>query len=151
MRGEFLVQDFMSAPAASVPPTARLVDVALSMRRSSKRHLLVVDDGRLVGLITDRDLQRCAPSRLMPITEEAYNELFERTQVDRVMVREPRTIARKAPLLEALTVMQQAQIGCLPVMDGEQVVGIITRGDLVEALRRLLAGPAAGNAQQPGH
>jgi acetoin utilization protein AcuB len=151
MRKEFLVQDFMSSPAVSVPASARLVDVALAMRRSATRHLLVVDGGRLVGLITDRDLQRCAPSRLMPVTEEAYNELFERTQVDRVMVREPRTIARSAPLLEAITIMQQAQIGCLPVMDGEQIVGIITRGDLVEALRQLLPGQAAGKSTPAGH
>lgn len=151
MRKEFLVQDFMSSPAVSVPSTARLVDAALAMRRSATRHLLVVDGGRLVGLITDRDLQRCAPSRLMPITEDAYNELFERTQVDRVMVREPRTIARSAPLLEAITIMQQAQIGCLPVMDGERVAGIITRRDLVEALRQVLSGQPAGKTTPSGH
>jgi acetoin utilization protein AcuB len=137
----------MSGPPVTIPLKARLVDAALLMRRSSVRHLLVVEGGRLVGLLTDRDLQRCAPSRLIPITEEAYNDMFAITPVERVMVRGPRTIPVNAPVIEAITTMQQAQIGCLPVMDGEKVVGIVTRWDLIEAFRRMLVEQTEGKTK----
>jgi acetoin utilization protein AcuB len=141
------VQSFMSGPPVTIPLKARLVDAALLMRRASVRHLLVVEGGRLVGLLTDRDLQRCAPSRLIPITEDAYNDMFANTTVDRVMVRDPRTIPVSAPVTEAITTMQQAQIGCLPVMDGEKIVGIVTRWDLIEAFRRMLVEQTEGKTK----
>lgn len=147
MQRQPLVQSFMSGPPVTIPLKARLVDAALLMRRASVRHLLVVEGGRLVGLLTDRDLQRCAPSRLIPITEYAYNDMFANTTVDRVMVRDPRTIPVSAPVIEAITTMQQAQIGCLPVMDGEKIVGIVTRWDLIEAFRRMLVEQTEGKTK----
>jgi acetoin utilization protein AcuB len=147
MQRQLLVQGLMSGPPVTIPLKARLVDAALLMRRSSVRHLLVVEGGRLVGLLTDRDLQRCAPSRLIPITEEAYNDMFANTPVERVMVRDPRTIPVSAPVIEAITTMQQAQIGCLPVMDGEKIVGIVTRWDLIEAFRRMLVEQTEGKTK----
>lgn len=147
MQRQPLVQSFMSGPPVTIPLKARLVDAALLMRRASVRHLLVVEGGRLVGLLTDRDLQRCAPSRLIPITEDAYNDMFANTTVDRVMVRDPRTIPVSAPVIEAITAMQQAQIGCLPVMDGEKIVGIVTRWDLIEAFRRMLVEQTEGKTK----
>ena len=147
MQRQLSVRDFTSGPPVTITPNARLVDAALLMRRMSVRHLLVVEGGRLVGLLTDRDLQRCAPSRLIPITEDAYNDLFADTTVDRVMVREPQTIPASTTLLVAITTMQQAQIGCLPVMEGEKVLGIVTRWDLIEALRRILVEEAEGETK----
>jgi len=124
----------------TVEPTTLLLDAALLLRASAIRHLPVVDKGRLVGLLTDRDIQRCAPSRLIPISEEDYNAVFAETCVDRVMTREPLVVPSDAPLLSAIGMMQQSRYGCLPVMDGERLVGILTRSDLVEALHRLLSG-----------
>jgi len=86
----------MCQPPITVDPSTFLLDAALMLRAGAVRHLLVVEDGRLVGLLTDRDIQRCAPSRLVPISEEGYNAVFEGTTVSRVMTREPLTVARDA-------------------------------------------------------
>ena len=133
----------MSHPAITVEPSTLLLDAALTLRASAIRHLPVVENGRLVGLLTDRDIQRCAPSRLVPITEEGYNAVFADTTVGRIMTREPLSVSPDTTLLTAIGMMQQSRFGCLPVVENDQVVGILTRSDLVDTLLRLLSGKGA--------
>lgn len=135
----YLVRGVMSQPAVSVEPSTLLLDAALTLRAGAFRHLPVVEDGKLVGLLTDRDIQRCAPSRLIPITEEGYNSVFADTTVARVMTRDPLSVSPDMPLTTAIALMQQSRYGCLPVVEGTGLVGILTRSDLVEALQRLLS------------
>jgi CBS domain-containing protein len=135
-----LVRHVMSRPAITVEPMALLLDAALTLRSSAIRHLPVVENGQIVGLLTDRDIQRCAPSRLIPISEDGYNQVFAGTTVSRVMTREPLSVGPDLPLSEAIVLMQQSRYGCLPVVENGAVVGILTRSDLVDALQRLLCG-----------
>ena len=135
----YLVRHVMSQPAVSVEPSTLLLDAALTLRASAFRHLPVVEDHKLVGLLTDRDIQRCAPSRLIPITEEGYNSVFADTTVARVMTRDPLSVSPDMPLVEAIALMQESRYGCLPVVRGTDLVGILTRSDLVEALERVLS------------
>jgi acetoin utilization protein AcuB len=141
---ELLVRDVMSQPVVTVEPTTLLLDAAPAIRSSSIRHLPVMKEGRLVGLISDRDIQRCAPSRLIPISEDEYNAVFASTNVGRVMTRDPISVAPDATLLSAISLMQQSRFGCLPVVEGETLLGILTRSDLVDTLQRLLSG-STGN------
>lgn len=139
----YSVRDVMSQPAVTVTPKTMLLDAALILRASAIRHLPVVEEDKLVGLITDRDIQRCAPSRLIPITEDGYNSVFSQTTVNRIMTREPVTTTPETPLMTAIAVMQEARFGCLPVVENDKVVGILTRSDLVDTLLRLLSGRSA--------
>ena len=134
----YIVLDVMTKEVVSVSPSTVLLDAALLLRASALRHLPVVQEGRLVGILTERDVQRCAPSRLIPITEDSYNAVFADTNVGRVMTREPKTVSSQTPLLDAIRLMQQAKYGCLPVVDDGALVGILTRGDLIDALQRVL-------------
>lgn len=134
----YVVSDVMTREVVSVSPSTALLDAALLLRASVLRHLPVVEGGRLVGILTERDVQRCAPSRLIPITEDGYNAVFAETTVARVMTREPKTVSSLTPLLEAIGVMQQSKYGCLPVVDDGKLMGILTRGDLIDALQRVL-------------
>src|SRR5579862_3228122 len=103
---ESLVREVMTAPVVSVEPSTALVDAALLLRGSSIRHLLVMEGEELVGLLTDRDIQRCAPSRLTPISEEEYNAIFAKTTVNRVMTRNPQTVSSTTPLTTAIATMR---------------------------------------------
>jgi CBS domain-containing protein len=136
----YLVRHVMSRPPITVEPSTLLLDAALTLRTAAIRHLPVVENGFLVGLLTDRDIQRCAPSRLIPISEHGYNQVFEGTTVERVMTREPLSVEPDIALPAAISLMQQSRYGCLPVVQREQVVGILTRSDLVDTLNRLLSG-----------
>jgi acetoin utilization protein AcuB len=109
--GQYFVRDVMTHPAVTVEPSTLLLDAALALRAGAIRHLPVLENGRLVGLLTDRDIQRCAPSRLIPITEENYNAVFADTTVGRVMTREPLSVSPDTPLSAAIEIMQQSVLG----------------------------------------
>jgi acetoin utilization protein AcuB len=146
---EYLVQDVMSQPPITVDPSTFLLDAALTLRASAIRHLPVVADGKLEGLLTDRDIQRCAPSRLIPIDEDGYNAVFAGTSVNRVMTRDPLTVSPDTPLVTAIGIMQQSRFGCLPVVENGALVGILTRSDLMDALQRLLTGNSLNRYIEP--
>ena len=135
---EWYVRDVMTSPVISVEPSSLLLDAALLLRGSSIRHLPVLEGPQLVGILSERDIQRCAPSRLIPVTEDVYNAVFANTKVERVMTREPKSTTSLTPLLGAMAAMQQGRYGCMPVVDDGRVVGILTRSDLMEALQRVL-------------
>jgi acetoin utilization protein AcuB len=137
------VRDIMASSLTTLPRESSLLDAAITMRRSSVRHLPVVDGERLVGIITERDVQRCAPSLLSPITQEEYNATFENTPIERVMLRTPITVGPDTTVRDAVLMMIDRKVGCLPVVDGERLVGILTRSDLLNLLMGFLPEPSA--------
>jgi acetoin utilization protein AcuB len=139
---EFRVRDVMTAPATSIEKSARLLDAALTMRRSGFRHLPIVEGDRLVGIITERDVHRCAPSLLSNISQEEYNAIFEETPLERVMTRSPICVAPETPAREAVALLHNRKLGCLPVVEGERLVGIVTVTDMLKLLHRMLPGTA---------
>src|ERR1700682_4564155 len=142
------LRDLMASPPITVEASTMLLGSALPFRSSSIRYLPVLQDGKLVGLLPDRDIQRCAPSRLIPVTEDIYNGVFAGNTVERVMTRDPRTVPPDLSLTDAISQMQQARYGCLLVMEQDQLVGILTRSDLVDALQRLLSGQSIKRPQE---
>jgi CBS domain-containing protein len=136
----WLVRDVMTAPVVTIPLDSSLLVAALAMRRDGIRHLAVVEGVRLMGIISERDVNRCAPSLLTNISPDEYNALFENTPVERVMIKSPLTVAPDAPVRDALGMMVEHKLGCLPVVDGDILSGILTRSDLMGLLGRLLEG-----------
>ncbi len=143
MAPDYAVRDIMTSPVTSVSQTSRLLDAAVTMRAAGIRHLPIVDGERVVGVLSERDVQRFTPSMLHRITEEEYNSIFENTRVDRVMTREPQCVEPETPLREALTLLLEKRVGCLPVVENGRLVGILTHSDLLTLLLRLLTQEAA--------
>lgn len=119
------------------------VDKHASLRRARRildqhriRHLLVVDGKRLVGIVTDRDLRQAAPSSKSPLTISERQEFMDELKVLEVMSRKLITASSTTTIREAAKVMVSEKIGCLPVVDGNQLVGIVTQADLLEMLVR---------------
>ncbi len=125
-----LVRDIMTSPAVYIQPETSLELAYRVMRQRHIRHLLVVEGEQLVGVITDRDL-RLATSAL------AAWPLPPESRVADVMCREPLTADVSDPVEDAAFRMRERKIGCLPVMDNERLVGIITGVDLLDALLRM--------------
>ena len=146
MSNSHRVRDIMNASLTTLPLASSLLDAAITMRRSSVRHLPIVDGERLVGIITERDVQRCAPSLLSPITQDEYNATFENTPIDRVMFRNPVTVAPDSSVRDAVILMLDRKVGCLPVVEGERIVGILTRSDLMNLLMNFLPAPPEPSA-----
>jgi CBS domain-containing protein len=110
-----------------------VVDLAASvMDWRHIRHVPVEDEaGRLVGLVTHRGLLR-----LMSSGTRASSEGHAIT-VREVMVTNPLTVSPSTPSLEAIEIMRLNRVGCLPVVEGSELVGIVTSYDFLEASARL--------------
>ena len=119
------------------------VDKHASLRRARRildqhriRNLLVMDGKRLVGIVTDRDLRQAAPSSKSPLTTSEREEFMDELKVAEVMSRKLITASPDTTVREAARVMVSEKIGCLPVVNGNQLVGIVTETDLLEVLVR---------------
>jgi CBS domain-containing protein len=122
-----LVQDIMQSAVVTTTTGARLTDAYQTMLDRGVRHLPVMDDDTLVGVITDRDL-RHATSDLHPSPLEAH------APVHTAMTADPFTAGPLDPVEEVARILRSKRIGCMPVLDGETLVGIVTVTDLLDAV-----------------
>ena len=109
------------------------------LREHQIRHLPVVEDGRLVGIITDRDIRLVFPSALTSATtdEDPYDAL-EKVPVREIMATPVVTVAPEAPIADAAHLLLEKRIGGLPVVEGDRLVGIITKDDILAAFVELI-------------
>jgi acetoin utilization protein AcuB len=125
-----LVRDIMRSPVVAISPDTTLQEAYRIMQQKNIRHLPVLEKERLAGVITDRDL-RLATSLLAsaPFPPEG--------RVSAVMCRAPLTADAMDPVEDAARTMREKKIGCLPVMEDGNLIGIITGIDLLDALMRM--------------
>jgi len=132
------VRDLMQENVRTVDLSARLDVVDKLMREEVIRHLPVLDDGKVVGLVTQRDLLRAGLTPVLaggPVLEQEWlAELPARDVMTRTVVK----AHPDADLADAVTMMVRERIGCLPVVEGERLVGMLTDTDCLRHLARLL-------------
>jgi CBS domain-containing membrane protein len=129
------VRDQMSAEVTTLRHNDALVIADDVMRLGRIRHLPVLDDDqRLVGIVSQRDLFRGALARALGYGTHAQQKLLGQLIVKEVMTSDPITISPDAPITEAAALMIKHKIGCLVVMAGEELVGLLTEGDFVAAV-----------------
>ena len=139
------VKDVMTRDPVSIDPEAPLGTAIDVMRRKRIRHLPVMDDtGRLLGIITDRDLRQAtfAPALAEHLSLGAQRRLrgigqaLEDLRVKHAMTWVVVTTDPEAPIARAAVVMFERRIGSLPVVADGKLVGILTERDLLLALAR---------------
>jgi CBS domain-containing protein len=96
------------------------------------RHFPVMDEGKVVGVVSQRDLYKASLGSVMKYGEKAQRAFLEGIAVKEVMSDPPITIAPHASVQEAARLMMERKIGCLPVLEGAQLVGIITETDMLK-------------------
>jgi acetoin utilization protein AcuB len=138
------VRDHMSRNVTTLPDDSRLIDAALLIRRTGKRHVPIVSaTGKLVGIISDRDVSRLAPSMLSEHSEDEYNRVFESTPITKAMTKDPITISADSTVLAAVQVLYEKKISGLCVMNGSELEGIITVTDMLAVLIEMLSSSKA--------
>jgi CBS domain-containing membrane protein len=126
------VRDLMSERVLTVLPSDHLVAVRDLMERHSIRHVPVVDgEGRLLGLVTHRDLLRYGMVEQADVPTSVADEVLERIEVADVMTVQPATVSPETELHRAASLMLRKKYGCLPVVAKGQLVGILTESDFV--------------------
>ena len=133
------VEALMSRTVISAPTATPVVEARALMLREHIRHLLVVGEGRLEGIVTDRDIRLNLPSPATSLSVWELNHLLARLTVADVMTKSVIVIDPARDAREAARIMIDHKIGALPVLDGGRLVGIITETDLLRAFVESLA------------
>jgi len=140
-----LVQELMSSKPVTVTADTSVPEALRIMRERKVRRLPVLDHhGKMVGIVSDKDLLYASPSPATTLAIWEISDLLAKLKVEKVMTREVVTVSGDVPLEEAARIMTDRRIGGLPVMDGENLVGIITETDLFKALLQQLGGRRSG-------
>jgi acetoin utilization protein AcuB len=127
------VRDLMTQSLITVSPGTSVTEAKAMMSKDRIRHLLVTDGGKLVGLVTDRDIRLNLASPATSLSVWELNYLLARLTVGDVMTKSLITIAPDRDAGEAARMMLEHRIGALPVLDGTRLVGILTETDIVRA------------------
>jgi CBS domain-containing protein len=138
---QLLVRDLMTEPAVSVGPTSPLREVIQLMETNNIRHVAVADSGRLLGLISHRDVLRSQEGSLSGAlsTEQAHMNRW--IEARWVMTKEVHTVYPDTPALEAALTLRSHAYGCVPVVEQGQLVGMLTDSDFVEYAIQELSDP----------
>ena len=134
--------------------TAKPLDTVRHARELMAAHrinqLPVVRDGRLVGIVTDRDIRDASPSVFEAATRQSSEKEPSATvPVEYVMTANVLTLPPKASIADAARLMRRERIGAVPIVEGGRLVGILARSDVLEAFATLIDG-ADGAAARNG-
>jgi CBS domain-containing protein len=131
------VRDLMSHPVRTLDRNDMLSIADTVMRNERIRHLPVLDEaGRLVGIVSQRDLFLNALVRALGHGTLARDRSFRTIVVKEVMTDDVVTTTPETPITAAAQMMVDRKIGCLPVVEGSAVVGILSESDIVSAVAR---------------
>ncbi len=135
------VQDIMTPNPVTLTPSDSLRDAKHLADERGLRRFPVVSGGKLTGILTDRDMREAGLSTAV-VHERRYSEyVMERVLVGGIMSHEPVTVSPEAPVEEAARLILEHKIGGLPVVRGEELVGIITETDILRAFITLQSKP----------
>jgi acetoin utilization protein AcuB len=138
-----LVRDRMTTNPITITPDTSFPEAFRIMRESQIRHLPVVEDEKLVGVVAQTDLLHASPSPATSLSVFEINYLLANLHVREVMSSPAITVPDDAPLEEVARVLIDKKIGCVPVMHDGTMVGMITETDIFEAFVEILGGEEA--------
>jgi len=136
-----LVQDRMTSNPTTITADTTLKDALALVHSHHFRHLPVVDaEGRLVGITTEKDLVYASPASDVSLNVFEVDYLLSRISVEQMMKRDVVTVTPDLPIEEAARVMIDHRIGCLPVVEEDKLVGIISDTDIFRVFVEGLGG-----------
>ena len=127
------VDRIMTRDVVTVSPETKLARLSELMKQRKLRHLPVVDGaGHLLGILSHRDVQRAEPSAITTLDVGEVNYLLSKVKAEQIMHREVVTCTADTLVEQAGCLMRDRRVGCLPVVDGGRLVGIVTGVDLID-------------------
>ena len=128
------VSDWMTKRVFTVSPDDSITDAVKLMREKCIKHVPVLKDEKLKGIISDRDIKEFTPSKATTLDVYELHYLLAKTKVKEAMKSKVVTTAPNVPIEEAAMIMYDEGIGCLPVMEQGCLAGIISDKDIYRAL-----------------
>ncbi len=139
-----LVGERMSKPVITISPEMPIPDVLSLMKKEHIRRAPVVKKGKLIGIVSDKDLLNASPSPATTLSIWEINYLVSKITVEEVMTKNVMTVDESTPIEQAARIMADNKIGGLPVMRNGKVIGIITETDLFKIFLELMGAREMG-------
>ena len=130
-----LIKEIMTTRVATVSMDDRLGVIKEIFEQAHFRHLLVLEEEVLVGVISDRDLLRALSPYLDTDAEMNRDTETLNRRAHQIMSRQPITISPESSLQEAAAIMLEQHVSCLPVLENGALVGIVSWKDLLRVMR----------------
>jgi acetoin utilization protein AcuB len=135
----------MTHSPITIGPDMPVAEALQLMREKGIRHLPILDKkDRLIGIVTEKELLYASPSPVTSLSMHEITYLLSKLTVDEVMTRKPITVTEDTPIENAAIEMVDNKIGALPVMRGQQLVGIVTETDLFKTFIELFSARDSG-------
>jgi acetoin utilization protein AcuB len=138
------VRDSMSREIVTLSPDETAATALALCRERRIRHLPVLREGILVGIVSDRDLRSSTPA----LGDPARAAALQKVLVEGVMTTDVVSVHPDDPIEQAANSMRERRIGCLPVLDGDELVGIVTASDVMDALVYLVGAHEPGSRME---
>lgn len=139
-----LVGERMSHPVITVSPDTPVLDAVDMLRKEHIRRAPVVQDGKLVGIVAEKDMLNASPSSATLLSMWEVNYLVSKIKVKDVMTRKVLTVTEDTPIEEAARIMADNKVGGLPVMRDSKIVGIITETDIFKLMLEMMGARQKG-------
>ncbi|OQY92595.1 MAG: hypothetical protein B6D39_04580 [Anaerolineae bacterium UTCFX2] len=139
-----LVGERMSHPVITVTPQMPITEALNLLRTEHIRRAPVIKNGKMVGIISEKDLLNAAPSSASSLSVWEVSYLINKIAVEEVMAKKVFSVSEDTPIEEAARIMADHKIGGLPVTRGDEVVGMITETNLFKVFLELMG------AREPG-
>ena len=123
------VRDVMSYNVVTLPSNASIAEAKRIMTAHNVKRVPVVDKGKLVGIVTDRNIEHVSPSKATSLSVWELSYLLEKTPLRDIMKKDVVTVSPDMDSEEAVAIAQQHNVGSAVVMDDGNVVGILTTTD----------------------
>lgn len=132
------VGERMSHPVITVTPETPVHDALAMFKKEHIRRAPVVKDGKMIGIVSERDLLNASPSPVTSLSVWEMNYLISKVTVKQVMSKKIISVDVNTPIEEAARIMADKKLGGLPVMRSGKLVGIITETDLFKIFLELM-------------
>lgn len=140
-----LVFERMTHNPITIGPDTPIAEALQLMREKNVSRFPVLDKkGKLIGIVSEKELLYASPSPVTSLSMHEITYLLSKLTIDEVMTRKPITVAEDTPIEQAAILMMDNDVGALPVMRGQQVVGIITESDLFKTFIELFSARESG-------
>ncbi|OPY65246.1 MAG: inosine 5'-monophosphate dehydrogenase [Syntrophorhabdus sp. PtaU1.Bin050] len=135
-----LVKDIMTKAVITITSDTYVLDAERIMEQNRINRLPIVDDGKLVGIVTKNDVLKASPESTTPFNQRQLFYLMSKLTVKEIMKTDVLTISPDTPIEKSVAMAQQKRVGSLPVVEGGRIVGILTTNDVFYKILNPLLG-----------
>ncbi len=128
------VSKIMATDVVALDRNASLGSAKDIMDQRRLRHFPVVENGNVVGVVSQRDLFRASLASMLGYEERTKKAFLDNLSIKGIMSDPPITVTANTGISEAARLMVEKKVGCLPVVDGKRLVGLVTETDFLKVL-----------------